>query len=199
MTIENIIKTEWDMFQKVDNIGGRAGCQDEWETFQIMRSSQYESWPEELVKSYEQDLEEALKNKRNLIMEKYAYMMEFTQNNYYKTLLEPYLPKVDPEAISMIQEITRQTVDWEKAFEAKYPKLANSGRKTEAKTENKGDASVETYTIGELKTYSKPTLQIYLNMVKKMATEGKNLVTIIKESIVKKYGYVSIEDAENKL
>jgi len=198
MTIENIIKTEWDMFQKVDNIGGRAGCQEEWDTFQIMRASQYESWPEELVKSYEADLAEAANKRRNLVMEKYAYMMEFTQNSYYKTLLEPYLPKVDEESMGMIQEITRQTLAWEREFEKKYPKLAKSGRKTNDALENSSDASVETYTIGELKTYSKPTLRIYLNNVEKMKAEGKNLVTAIKETMVKKYGYASIEDAENK-
>ena len=35
--LEAIIQLEWNMFQKVRNTGGRAGCQDDWETFYIMR------------------------------------------------------------------------------------------------------------------------------------------------------------------
>ena len=37
--IEEIIKIEWQMLQTVDNIGGRASCQDDDETFYIMRRS----------------------------------------------------------------------------------------------------------------------------------------------------------------
>ena len=33
--IEEIIKIEWQMFQNVDNLGGRADCQDDFETFLI--------------------------------------------------------------------------------------------------------------------------------------------------------------------
>ena len=54
-----VVEKEWEMFQQVKGIGGRASCQDDQETFVIMRLSQFESWPEEAVESYLQDLEEA--------------------------------------------------------------------------------------------------------------------------------------------
>ena len=40
------------MFQNVDNLGGRADCQDDFETFYIMRRSQYDNWTEEMVRVY---------------------------------------------------------------------------------------------------------------------------------------------------
>ena len=74
--LEAIIQLEWNMFQKVRNTGGRAGCQDDWETFYIMRKSQFTSWKKELLLSYERDLLDGESAGRNLVMEKYAYMME---------------------------------------------------------------------------------------------------------------------------
>ena len=50
--IFKIISIEWDMFQDVNNIGGRASCQDDYETFEIMRRSQYENWTEEMLDIY---------------------------------------------------------------------------------------------------------------------------------------------------
>ena len=50
--IEEIIKIEWQMFQNVDNLGGRADCQDDFETFYIMRRSQYDNWTAEMVDAY---------------------------------------------------------------------------------------------------------------------------------------------------
>ena len=50
--ITSIISREWDFFDKVQNKGGRAGCQDDFETFNIMRKSQFLAWNEETLKNY---------------------------------------------------------------------------------------------------------------------------------------------------
>ena len=57
--IDDIIDIEWNMFDKVNNAGGRAACQDDWWTFYAMRFSQFSSFPENVLASYRQDLEEA--------------------------------------------------------------------------------------------------------------------------------------------
>ena len=76
--IAKIVAMEWDMFQHVVNIGGRAACQDDPETFRIMRSSQAMAWSEDSLASYLEDLAAAAQAGRNLLTEKYARMMEFT-------------------------------------------------------------------------------------------------------------------------
>ena len=70
--IDKIVAKEWDMFQTVANVSGRAACQDNFETFSIMRSSQANGWSEAALSSYLDDLTDAQENGRNLLTEKYA-------------------------------------------------------------------------------------------------------------------------------
>lgn len=42
--IEQIVEMEWEMFQNVRNTGGRVACQDDFETFDVMRKSQFLIW-----------------------------------------------------------------------------------------------------------------------------------------------------------
>lgn len=197
--IEKIIKLEWEMFQKVEGIGGRANCQEEWDTFRIMRESQFSCWTDDIIKSYQKDIEEAFKLGRNLIMEKYAYMMESSDHDYYATKLEPYLPKIEIEKANMIEEIIKYLLQWEKEFSEKYPKISNNGRPISSDTDTSSSTSVETYTRGELKTYSKNTIKLYLDFVRKSKEQGENIVAIVKDKTVKSYGYKSIDDAENRI
>ena len=74
--IEKIVALEWKQFDRVKNEGGRADCQDDFQTFSIMRKSQYLAWTEELLHSLYQDLVDEEQKGWNLIMEKYARMMK---------------------------------------------------------------------------------------------------------------------------
>ena len=87
--IEKIVELEWKQFDKVKNEGGRADCQDDFETFRIMRKSQYLTWSKELLESYYEDLINAKKSGWNLIMEKYARMMKSTNPDKYAVLHPP--------------------------------------------------------------------------------------------------------------
>ena len=72
--IGNIVLAEWTLFQAVQNVGGRADCQDMPNTFSAMRRAQFDSWPDEALDSYADDLAEAIQAGRNPVAEKYAYI-----------------------------------------------------------------------------------------------------------------------------
>lgn len=198
LIIEQIIRVEWEMLSNVDNIGGMAECQNDWKTFHIMRYSYYNAWSDLMIRSYMRDLDDAVREERNLVTEKYAYMMEYTDREYYDCNLKPYLPKQDEELKGLIEEITAYLISFENEFAQKYPKLSQKGRTIQGQ-DRKGETSEEVYIKGELRTYSKYTLQIFLDYLKKCREEGKNFVNLVKDKMVKLYGYESVEDAEFKI
>ncbi len=93
--IRTVVDYEWAMFQKVNNVGGRAGCQEDFNTFSIMRSCQFISWDDFTLQSYKKDLEDANRDGRNLVMEKYAWMMETSDPKYFHNVLLQHLPNID--------------------------------------------------------------------------------------------------------
>ena len=100
-----IVEKEWLMFQQVQGVNGRAACQDDWTTFLIMRLSQFEGWDTDVLESYFEDIVQAEAQERNLIMEKYAYMMEETDPVYFLSIKE-LLPEISEEKQLMAEKIT---------------------------------------------------------------------------------------------
>lgn len=190
-----IVADEWEMFQQVKGIGGRAPCQDERETFVIMRLSQFESWPYDVIESYLNDLEEAKSCGRNLVMEKYAYMMEETDPEYFASA-KKLLPAVSEEKRAMAQEITAQYMLWEKEVDILYPNVRRNGRAATTVSPD-GTASMENYLRSELMTYSEKTLGLLLACIKK--EPHRNLYMLSMEKLAKAYGYASLEAAETAL
>lgn len=199
LKIERIIDIEWQMFQKVENIGGRASCQDDFETFYIMRFSQYGSWTDEMVDYYLDFAEDSLLQGRNLVNEKYARMMEFTDPEYYHQVLEPYFPPVNDECLALIDKIVEAMITWEIEFSKLYPKLSAAGRPITSDGDASGFTSLETYARGELTTYPVELLRLYTKYVDILHSEGKSLSLIIQEILVGLYGYDTIKEAEDSL
>ena len=125
--IEQIVEMEWEMFQNVRNTGGRAACQDDFETFDVMRKSQFLIWDLPLLESYWQDLQEGKAQGRNLVMEKYAYMMESTAPKEYEAIATG-LPKISEEKQAMVEQIVAIQVGWREEFAEKYPHLSGQAR-----------------------------------------------------------------------
>ncbi len=192
---QSIISTEWDMFQQVKNIDGRAECQDEYETFVINRLSQFESWPIEVIGSYLLDLEDAVSNGRNLVMEKYAYMMEMTDPEYFSSI-KHLLPKIEDEKKILIDAIVGMYMRWEKEVAALYPNVRKAGRPASEIGEDKFN-SVENYLRCELCTYSFGTLDLLHKKI--MQNPKNNLYWLSLQKMAQAYGYEDLEAAEKAL
>lgn len=196
--VEKIVALEWKQFDKVKNEGGRADCQDNWNTFSIMRKSQYLAWNEDLLASYLQDLTDGEARGWNLITEKYARMMKSTAPEKYAEL-ESQLPERSDERIAIQEEIIKIQVNWMEEFATRYPKMAGNARSIHTSEDTPFDTSYETYLRGELGTYSDDTLLLYGRFVVSLKQEGKNLAYIIMNNTAVLYGYGSVEEAEGKL
>jgi len=196
--IDRIVKLEWKQFDKVKNEGGRADCQDDWNTFSLMRRSQYMAWSDELLGSYLGDLLDAEDKGWNLIMEKYARMMKSTAPERYKEL-EGELPVRSSERVAIQEEIIKLQVEWMEDFADRYPKMAGNARSIHTREDNAYNTSYETYLRGELGTYSEETLVRYGRFVVDIQKNGENLTYNIMNNTAKLYGYESVEDAESKL
>lgn len=195
--INEVIEREWEQFQYVQNEGGRADCQDDHETFVIMRKSQFMNWTQELLESYRQDLIEAEAAHWNLLTEKYARMMESTAPERYAELAD-ILPKRSKERIQMQEEMIAQQIRWEEDFAAKFPGIASTGRVIHTSEDTPWDTSIETYARGEISTYSDRTVGLLKKLCDQMAADHENLSEKTLRNMTALYGYESLEEAEKQ-
>jgi len=196
--IENIIDLEWNEFQKVNNEGGRAACQNNWKSFQIYRRSNLLAWNQEMLESYQQDLVHAINNGRNLLTEKYARMMESTAPENYQAIINE-LPTITEEKKKIIEEISQISVKWAEEFAQEYPLISGNGRPIYFYEDGPYDTSFETYIRGELSTYSENTLRLYFKYTTQLLKENKNLTKMVIENTVREYGYNSLDQAEKRI
>lgn len=196
--ISEIVRAEWRMFQNVRNVGGRAPCQDDRQTFRIMRESQSASWSDETLESYFNDLKIAKKDGRNLLTEKYARMMKSTSPAEYAEI-ESLLPPLDAQVTDLIDRIAVVVLDWEKELIKKFPHVLAKGRPLFSTQDSPVSTSLETYLPGELATYSLKTLERYWANVEKQKAAGINGAAVIMTHMVKQSGFNSLEEANDKL
>jgi hypothetical protein len=196
--IEKILEAEWDKFQKVQNIGGRATCQDDKKTFDVMRSSQFASWSDEAMESYLGDLQDADKKGRNLLTEKYARMMKSTSPREYARI-EGQLPSLEEGVAPLVAKITDIVIGWEEELSREFPHVTARGRPIHSSQDSQFATSKETYLRGELETYSKRTLELYYKGLLEQKSKGINKSRVVLEQMVKQSGYASAEEAEEKL
>jgi len=197
-TVRAILDIEWEMFSTTKNEGEKAACQENKPQFTVMRAAQFSSWDEELHISYLNDLKAARESGRNLMAEKYAYMMESTSPDEYNKI-KHLLPPVTGEKEALVKPLVEQTVIWAEELHKDYPKLASCGRPIYKSYDNARVTSAETYHRGEALTYGERTLSLLGSRYRDAAAEGRNLyMEILKETILL-MGYNSLEEAENSI
>lgn len=196
--LNHIISLEWQAFDSVKNESGRAECQDDWNTFSIMRKSQYLTWPKELMISFIQDFHHANAYGRNLITEKYGFMMQSTDPAGFEKIKNS-LPVLSDDQILIIEQIVQIQVAWMEKFAEEFPHMAGNSRSIHTFEDNLFNTSYETYLRGELSTYSPETLKLYGNFIVQLANGGCNLAIMTMDNTAKLYGYESLSDAEQNL
>lgn len=196
--IEMIIPLEWEMFSAVSNIGGQADCQNQTQTFVIMRNSQLQTWSEELLGSYLDDLQTAKACNVNLMTLKYARMMQYTHPEEYAHI-QDQLPPIDQGTRELIEEIVNVNIIWDRELRERYPLLRGRGRPATSGEDSPDVTSAETYMRGELGSYSPRSIAIYHQDTMQAVAEGINLAELNLSWTVRAYGYASIEDAERQL
>lgn len=196
--IDELVNCEWADFQKVNNAGGRASCQDDPETFFIMRKSYFGPLSDVVVDCISNDFAVAHEQGRNLVAEKYAWMMQSTASVQFEqirgTLTEPTVMSKTYAELIIVCEL-----DWMEEFADAFPKLSSHGRPIHTSGDTPSQTSLETYLRGELYTYSETTLHAYYDFIKLAKENGVNIIFQTMEIEVKAYGYSSLSDAESKL
>lgn len=193
---EEITKLEWQQFQLTQNEGGRANCQEDWQTFHIMRMSQFLTWPLNLQESYKKDLERADSNGRNLITEKYARMMESTAPEIFERTIKPYIKPILEPRKSDQEHIILTQVKWADDFRNRYTHLGLAMRVLKTSEDTEENTSFETYLRGELSTYSAETFAKYKAFIEDLTAKNLNLTQMIITNTVRMYGYDSLEAAD---
>ncbi|NLO97896.1 MAG: DUF4125 family protein, partial [Peptococcaceae bacterium] len=143
-------------------------------------------------------LMEAEKSGRNLMTEKYARMMASTHPEEYVKIMD-HLPPLNPEIPELIEKIIKIVLNWEEELAAQYPFVCQRGRPIHSYEDNEFVTSLETYLRGELSTFSLKTLKSYLEDVLQYLAENKNMSKVILEETVKRYGFDSLEEANEKI
>ena len=189
--INKILEKEWKYFSNLNNIGGRADCQDNREDFIIMRKSQWETFNEETLLSYLEDLN----SKNNPLFQKYAQMMKYNSPEEYEKIKD-ILEKASDEKNDLVNKIMFIYMEWEKEFFERYPIFSSMGRPLYSSEDDNIETSIETYLRGELLSYSEKTLKLYLNYVIDNKEKNINLAIKNMDNLARMQGFNDSNDVE---
>ena len=182
--LSEIIEKEWDMFTSVNAINKNAPCLNNKREFTIVRLSQWMVYDEEILKSYLEDIDGFTREGRNIVAEKYAWMMETTEPKHFSTIRH-LLGPVSEEKQQLIEAILLINKYWYSHITRELPNTIKYSREVGSLQDKIDNTSVETYMRGEFNTYSEKTLRKILKYYLLKSKEGVNIpFEIIKNQVV---------------
>ena len=190
--IDEILEKEWNYFSNLNNIGGRADCQDNREDFIIMRKAQWLTFNEETLLSYLEDLN----SKNNPLFQKYGQMMKYNSPKEYEKI-KNLLEQPSSQKLDLVEKIMELYMKWEEEFFKAYPIFSSMGRPLYSKQDDDEDTSIETYLRGELLSYSEKTLALYLKYILEMKNKNINLAVKNMDNLASMQGFENSQDVEN--
>lgn len=187
------------MEQRLFDEAPQAGQKPEKQEFlAAARSSQLAVWSPELRASWRQDLLDAQVEERNLINEKFIYMLKRTNPERYVAMKDS-LPAPSLEKLWLADWICQAQAIWQEAIAKKYPHLVQYGWTGREDADGGEAASFETSLWSELMTCSVHTLRLYASQVERAQKAGSNLRETIWENTVRQLGYGSLETMEESV
>ena len=135
---------------------------------------------------------------RNLVQEKYGWMMADTFPEEFAAL-QSALPPVEPERQRLASEILDIQLPMTACLQQKYPLATRRGRPLYPDPAHPRTASVATYLRGELYTYSLRLLQAYLAFLRLLQARQRSLPREILEYTVRQYGFADLDAFEHHL
>lgn len=174
-TLKKIVINEWNFFTTVNNIGKRAFCQDNSFTFIYSRLCYWSIYNDIILTSYLSDLISAKKDNRNLLTEKYAYMMQYSDPEYFNKI-KKFLPNISKRKNTLVNSIMLIYMYWEEDVRKNEPKLLDNNRDLYDSSQSAANTTIENYFKGELYSYSETTLNLILKYYLSAYQKGINLV-----------------------
>ena len=170
--LERVVALEWEQFDAVLGLNGRAGCQDDLRRFSAYRCAQYLAFPHGLIPRVLAELEQAELSGRNLVEEKYARMMAATDPAEFNRTWANALPltsAVKRGTLGQLRELL------EPALAQAARDLPQTHRHARPDVSSAGAVSALDYFLAELEGYSLSTI-FYLRDALSRPDAGANPV-----------------------
>ena len=169
--IRALVELEWELFDEVEGLEGRASCQDDARSFFMYRLAQYLAFPAEFAHRALADARSLRAAHRNPVLEKYARMMSVTDPDCYRATWARTLPAVSPVRACALCELADACAPFASAASAAAPVASAHAR---VATSRPREVSGLDYFLCEVAPYSLRTIWYLRDAMRELAAQGGN-------------------------